>query len=243
MGKDNMKKPGRTEGPGFDNTDAGMRTALYVRVSTDRQSTANQKPDLDRIVRARDLNVVGVYEESASAAKHRPAFERMLQAAHRGEVDVLVIWALDRFGRSMAGNLNTVLELDRIGVTVISCREPWLDTGGPVRQLLIAIFSWVAEQERSRIGERTQAGLDKARRKGVRLGRPKAHINVSYARQLREQGMSIREAARKLGVGSSTLHRLLQDQVDGGTVASVPKRSSVLRVDKHRESRSPIAVP
>jgi DNA invertase Pin-like site-specific DNA recombinase len=74
----------------------------------------------------------------------------------------------------MVGNLADVLELDRIGVTVVSVRESWLDTGGPVRSLLIAIFSWVAEQERARLIERTKAGLAAARRKGKRLGRPRA---------------------------------------------------------------------
>ena len=69
------------------------------------------------------------------------------------------MWSLDRLHRSMLGALQTVLDLDRIGVQVVSLREPWLDTGSPVRPLLIVIFGWVAEQERIRIGERTRAEL------------------------------------------------------------------------------------
>src|SRR5437016_2633180 len=102
-----------------------------------------------------------------------------------------------------------VLELDRIGIQVVSVREPWLDTSGPVRSLLIAIFSWCAEQERLRLIERTRAGLDRARRQGKRIGRPKATIDLERARALRAQGKSLREAAMALGVGTSTLHRLL----------------------------------
>ncbi|MBF5046406.1 recombinase family protein [Aggregicoccus sp. 17bor-14] len=74
----------------------------------------------------------------------------------------------------MPGAINTVLGLDRLGVPVVSVREPWLDNTGPVRSLLVAIFGWVAEQERSRLIERTRAGLARARAQGKRLGRPRA---------------------------------------------------------------------
>jgi len=110
----------------------------------------------------------------------------------------------------MVGNLQAVLELDRIGVQVVSVREPWLDTGGPVRSLLIAIFSWCAEQERERLIERTKAGLERARRQGRRIGRPRALVDVAKALALRNEGKSIREAAVVLGVGAATLHRALR---------------------------------
>jgi putative DNA-invertase from lambdoid prophage Rac len=114
--------------------------AVYLRVSSDRQTVENQRPDVEQLARARGLEVAHVYEAAASAVKHRPRYEAMLKDAKRGKFGVLVVWALDRFGRSMVGNLQDVLELDRIGVQVVSVREPWLDTGGPVRTLLIAIF-------------------------------------------------------------------------------------------------------
>jgi hypothetical protein len=103
----------------------------------------NQRPEVEHLARARGYKVFTSYEEEASAAKKRPEYERMMKDAKRGAFQVLVIWALDRFGRSMTGNLADVLELDRIGVQVVSVRESWLDTGSPVRTLLIAIFSWV----------------------------------------------------------------------------------------------------
>src|SRR5262245_28500122 len=101
------------------NTRAMPRAALLVRVSTEEQHTENQRPDLDRIVETRGFDRVRVYEERVSAAKKRPQFEAMMGDAHRGVFDVLVVWALDRFGRSMIGNIQAVLELDRIGVKVI----------------------------------------------------------------------------------------------------------------------------
>jgi DNA invertase Pin-like site-specific DNA recombinase len=134
--------------------------AIYLRVSTDEQTVDNQRPDLERVAEARGLAIVATYEERASAAKRRPSFDRMMTDARRGAFDVLLVWSLDRFGRSMAGNVNDALALDAVGVKIVSVREPWLDTGGPVRDLLLAIFSWVAEQELRRLVERTRAGID-----------------------------------------------------------------------------------
>jgi putative DNA-invertase from lambdoid prophage Rac len=115
-----------------------------------------------------------IYEEVESAAKARPVFDRMLADARAGRVRAIIVWPLDRHHRSMVGSIQAVLECDRIGVPVISVREPWLDTSGPVRPLLVAIFGWVAEQERARLIERTKAGLERARRQGKRIGRPRA---------------------------------------------------------------------
>ncbi len=197
------------------------KCAIYLRVSkTDgSQSVDNQRPEVEQLARARGFEVSHVYEEQASAAKHRPEHERLMKDAKRGAFDVLVIWALDRFGRSMVGNIADVLELDRIGVTVVSVRESWLDTGGPVRALLIAIFSWCAEQERARLIERTKAGLATARRKGKRLGRPRAErrhpdqkgprLDIDKARAIIESRGIPRETARRLGFAEATLRRAL----------------------------------
>ncbi|MCZ7677819.1 MAG: recombinase family protein [Sandaracinaceae bacterium] len=141
------------------------RVAIYLRVSRGEQALENQRPAVARLVRARKLKLVATYEEKGSAVKARPQFDRMMRDAHAGAFDVLAVWSLDRLGRSMVGNVQAVLELDRRGVEVLSVREPWLDTGGPVRELLLAIFGWMAEQERAQISERTKAGLERARRK------------------------------------------------------------------------------
>jgi DNA invertase Pin-like site-specific DNA recombinase len=186
------------------------RAAMYLRVSKGEQSVENQRPELHRVARTRGLSVVAEYEEQASAARDRAQFNAMMRAAHEGRFDVLLIWAIDRFGRSMVGNLQAVLDLDRCGVEVVSVREPWLDTGGAVRPLLIAIFSWVAEQERAQIVARTKAGLERARRRGVRLGRPSRRVDVRRAREMEAQGASLRSIARKLKVPPTTLHRALR---------------------------------
>jgi len=186
-----------------------LRAALYLRTSTDRQTVECLRPEIERLARARGFEVVKVYEEQASAVKHRPQYEQMLKDARRGRFDTLVVWALDRFGRSMVGNLTDVLELDRIGTKVVSVRESWLDTSGPVRNLLVAIFSWVAEQERSRLVERTKAGMAAARRRGSRIGRPRRRVDLDLARELRASGKTLRDVAIELGIGLATLHRAL----------------------------------
>ncbi len=121
------------------------RAAVYLRVSTDRQQTENQVEDVKRLVAARGYEAV-VYEEVESAAKARPVFDGMMNDVRAGRVHAVACVALDRLHRSMTGAIQTVLECDRLGVPVLTVREPWLDTSGPVRPLLVAIFGWVAEQ-------------------------------------------------------------------------------------------------
>jgi putative DNA-invertase from lambdoid prophage Rac len=194
-----------------------LRAAIYVRVSSDKQSCDNQRPEIEQLAMARGFEIVKVYEEQASAAKTRPQHAQMMADAKKGRFKVLIVWALDRFGRSMTGNLADVLELDRIGVQVVSVRESWLDTGGPVRTLLVAIFSWVAEQERNRLIERTKAGLAAARKRGARIGRPPAKLDGDHLRALRGEGLSVRKIAEAMGVGTGTVMRHL---AAAGEVAS-----------------------
>jgi DNA invertase Pin-like site-specific DNA recombinase len=186
------------------------RCAVYLRVSTDRQTVANQGAEVSRLAEARGYEPV-VYEEVESAAKARPILDRMLADARAGRIQAVAVWALDRLHRSMVGGMQTVLELDRLGVQVLSVREGWLDTSGPVRPLLVAIFGWVAEQERARLIERTRAGLERARREGKRLGRPCASpLAVASALAQVEQGVSIRAAAKAAGVSERTVRRSLR---------------------------------
>jgi len=188
-----------------------MKTAIYLRVSTTDQSTENQLPDLEALASRRGFDIVRTFSENVSAVKARPEFEKMISAAHRGKFEVLLVWSLDRLHRSMVGALQTVLDLDRRGVQVVSYKEPWLDTGGPVRSLLIAIFGWVAEQERLRIGDRTKAGLDRARRRGVRLGRPRVDLNIDQLMALRADGLSLSKIAAEVGVSVGKVHEALRD--------------------------------
>jgi DNA invertase Pin-like site-specific DNA recombinase len=186
------------------------RCALYLRVSTDRQTAENQFAEVRQLVAARGFEPV-IYEEVESAAKARPVLDSMLTDVRAGRVHAVAVWALDRLHRSMAGAINTVLELDRLGVPVLSVREGWLDTSGPVRPLLVAILGWVAEQERTRLIERTKAGLERARREGKVLGRPRTSpLKLAAAARLVSDGASIRAAAKENGVSFEVLRRHLR---------------------------------
>jgi DNA invertase Pin-like site-specific DNA recombinase len=190
-------------------------------VSSNKQTAECQKPEVAALLQRLGLTATITYEEQASAAKHRPEFERMLQAAKAGKFKVLVIWAIDRFGRTMAGNIRDLLALDEAGVRVISAKEPWLDSGGPVRELLIAIFSWVAQQERARLIERTNAGIAHAKASGKRWGNLSPTL---LPKALQGQAIALWEAegkpdgfaglAAQLGCRSTaTSHRLYREWV------------------------------
>jgi DNA invertase Pin-like site-specific DNA recombinase len=188
-------------------TPSTKRAAVYLRVSCDRSTVENQRLAVEQMALARGFEAE-VYEEVESAVKHRPVFERMLADARAGRIQAVAVVALDRLHRSMQGAISTVLELDRLGVQVMSVREGWLDTSGPVRPLLVAIFGWVAEQERAVLIERTKAGLARARRDGKRLGRlPASPVKVAAALALVEHGHSVREAARASGLAYGTVQR------------------------------------
>jgi DNA invertase Pin-like site-specific DNA recombinase len=155
-----------------------MKVALYARVSKNdsTQDPQNQINPLRDYAKALQYEIVEEYVDLAtgSGAIDRMNFLRMLEDADRHQFDLILIWALDRFSRE--GILNTIAYLERLkrnGVAIKSLKESWLDTRDEgLGQLLIAIFSWVGSQERLRIVERTRAGLDTARAKGKKLGRP-----------------------------------------------------------------------
>ena len=109
---------------------AGKRAAVYLRVSTDRQTVENQRPEVDRVIAERGLEVVRAYEESESAVKRRPEFDRMLADGKTGAFDVLVVWALDRFGRAAVDaishyGLYAVVVLVVLGILAFLAHRWW----------------------------------------------------------------------------------------------------------------------
>lgn len=193
-----------------------LKAGLYVRVSTSGQTTENQLPALLQLAAARGWEPV-VFEEVGSAVKHRPVFEKMLGAARRGEIRVVATVALDRLGRSMLGILKTVDELSAVGCAVVSLRESWMDTAGPLRDVLTALVGWMAQEERRILIARTHEGLARARRQGKRLGRPPASsILLSGAADLVRAGVPVAEAARRKGVKRTTLNRYIARMTENG---------------------------
>ena len=187
------------------------KAAVYVRVSTEKQTAANQLAETEALARARGLEPVVYGETASAAAKSRPEFDRMMRDAKAGKVSAVVVWALDRLHRSMTGTVRDVTELHRIGVRVLSVREPWLDTESPTTPLLLAIFGWVAEQERTRLRERTKAGIERARAAGKTLGRPRVSpALLALGVERVKQGAQVTETANALGISPRSLGRAVK---------------------------------
>ena len=181
-----------------------MNMIGYARVSTRDQTLDLQHQAL----RAAGCSVI--YDDKASgAAQSRSGLHQALSALTSG--DVLVVWKLDRLGRSMQHVVNTVLELDRKGIGFRSLTES-IDLSNSTGKLLLSVFGWLAETERDLVIERTNAGLLAAKKRGVRLGRkPKlSYAQIKHARHMIDTGQEgVASMARILKVGRNTLGRAL----------------------------------
>jgi len=176
-----------------------MKIAIYARVSKndESQNPQNQISPLRDFAHALGGEIVAEYMDLASGGRSdRENFVRMLEDADKRRMDLILIWSLDRFSREGISNCFGYLErLRRSGVALKSLQESWLDTRDEgIGQLLLAIFSWVASQERQRISERTKAGLERAKRQGKKLGRP---VGKKDSRQRNKSGYYLRHKKGK----------------------------------------------
>ncbi|MCS6954596.1 MAG: recombinase family protein [Bryobacteraceae bacterium] len=188
------------------------RAALYARISTtDQGQTAeNQLVPLREFAVRQGWVVVAEFVDEASGARaDRPALRALLDAAVRKQFDLLLFWSLDRLSRQGAlRTLELLDQLTRCGVAWRSYTEPYLDSAGPFGEAIIALLASLARQERLRIQERVRAGLERARREGRRLGRPRRVFDRLRVIELRRQGESWREVARQLGISTGTARRV-----------------------------------
>lgn len=198
------------------------RAAVYLRVSKRDQTLANQVPDLERMIAAREFAIAATYQDEESGVKRRPALERLLADARRRNFDVVCVWALDRLGRTMSETVARVLELEHLGIRVLSARETFLDQPDHVRPLLVSVFAWVADWERRRLIERTNAGLARARAQGKQLGRPNININPHAVELAFAERLTVTQTARRIGVSRTHLYRWLERRREMGAPI-VPK--------------------
>ena len=190
-----------------------MNTALYIRVSTEGQRTDSQEQELKRYCRQRGWKDLGFYTDKISGARaSRPQLDRLMQDIRAGKVDRLVVYKLDRLGRSLTHLALILDELNRLRVPLIASSQG-IDTSDdkPAGRLQLGVLMAVAEFERGIIKERVNAGLAAAKARGVQLGRP-ATINGRAAeiRKLKAKGLGLRAIARELGMPPSSVHRALQ---------------------------------
>ena len=192
-----------------------MRVALYGRVSTAHQSSDNQLLELERVASTRGWNVVRTFrDDGISGAKgrdERPALDALLKAASRREIDLIVVWSIDRLGRSLQHLVTVVNDLQALGVGLFIYQQQ-LDTTTPSGKLCFSMFGAFAEFERNLIRDRVRVGLERAKKNGVKLGRP-TNLNDSVRAAivaLRAQDHSIRHIAKQLRVGTGTVYQVLR---------------------------------
>jgi putative DNA-invertase from lambdoid prophage Rac len=188
-----------------------FRVGLYARVSTfDQQTIPLQIRALREYAARRGWTIAVQVKEIGSGASERQLREALLNAARRREIDVVLVWRLDRWGRSVADLLATLQELDHLGVGFVSLTEA-LDLTTPAGRAMAALLAVFAEFEREILRERVRAGLAHARQNGTRLGRPQtAALQTSQVRKLYRAGVSKAEIARRLQIGRTSVRRILE---------------------------------
>jgi DNA invertase Pin-like site-specific DNA recombinase len=207
-----VRKSGKVFGQGQKNTET-IRVGLYARVSTLDQQTLPMQNRAMRDYAARcGWTIAMQVKEVGSGATQRQLREKLLDAARRREIDVVLVWRLDRWGRSVADLLATLQELEHLGVGFVSLTEA-LDLTTPAGRAMAGLLAVFAAFGREVLGERVRAGLAHARQNGKRLGRPAtATMHADRVRKLRRSGLSKSEIARRLNIGRTSVRRILDER-------------------------------
>jgi DNA invertase Pin-like site-specific DNA recombinase len=176
-----------------------------------------QSVELREYCTRRGLQIVGEFSDVMSGSKDsRPELAKALALCKQRRTDYLLVWKLDRLGRSLRHLVNTIADLEAVGVGFVSLRDN-LDFSTPAGRLMFAVIGAMAQFERDLIRERTKAGIAQARRKGKAIGRPRVAVNASTIASLRAEGASWNAIVKKTGVSMGTAQR---------AVASLPKKVS-----------------
>jgi DNA invertase Pin-like site-specific DNA recombinase len=192
------------------------RVALYARVSTKdgRQDTENQLIALREYCAKQGWQIEGEYvDHETGGTSKRPQFQRMFADARTRRFDLVLFWSLDRLSREgVSATLGHLERLTAAGVNWRSYTEEYLDSTGLFRDAVIAILAVVAKQERIRRSERASAAIAKLRKQGLsnHLGRPRKVVDRARARQLKQQGWSLRQIGAELGISAATAQRIVQ---------------------------------
>jgi len=207
-----IRKSGKVFGQGQKAAKA-IRAGLYARVSTlDQQTLPMQNRAMRDYADRRGWTIALQVKEVGSGAAQRQVREKLIEAARRREIDVVLVWRLDRWGRSVTDLLATLQELEHLGVGFVSLTEA-LDLTTPAGRAMAGLLAVFAAFEREVLGERVRAGLAHARQNGKRLGRPAtATMHADRVRKLRRSGLSKSEIARRLNIGRTSVRRILDER-------------------------------
>lgn len=190
------------------------RVAIYARVSTASQTVENQFQELRDVAKRNGWHIVAeLSDRGISGAKgrdQRPAFDQLLKRATRREFDIVMVWAIDRLGRSIQHLVGFMNEIQSLGADLYVHQQA-IDTTTPAGRMIFGIFSFLAEFEREIIKERIIAGQKRAKSQGIKIGRPSKMNDAvrTSVRLLRENGKGIREISRTLGIGVGSVYSAL----------------------------------
>ena len=195
------------------------RVAIYARVSTDSQTVQNQLQALQDIAARSGWQVIGVFtDQGISGSKgrdKRPGLDALMKAVARHEVNLVAAWSVDRLGRSLSDLVGFLGDIQGSGCDLFLHQQS-IDTSTPSGRMLFAMLGVFAEFERSMIVARVRAGQDRARSKGVRMGRPPMPVGrLEKVRKALRSGESIRATAKLTGVSSASVQRIKRSMNDG----------------------------
>jgi DNA invertase Pin-like site-specific DNA recombinase len=200
--------------------DKRLRTALYVRVSTDDQSVDAQLSDLRRYCDQRGFNVYKEYSDTgvSGTRDRRPALDELMADARKRKFDIVLVWRFDRFARSTKHLVTALEEFKHLGIDFISYQEN-IDTSSPLGKAVFVIVSAIAELERTIIIERVKSGLRKRKEKGLRLGPPiRLNLDIDRLRELKGQGLSFSKIGKVVGACPATVYQTLKKSESAGSV-------------------------
>ena len=199
------------------------RAALYIRVSTLDQHPETQLHDLRQFAVQRGFQIVQEYTDHgfSGTKARRPALDQLMEDARRRKFDVLMVWSIDRLARSTKHLLQTLDELNGLGIQFLSQREA-IDTEGPLGRAIVVIVSAMAELERCVIIERVRAGMRRAKLEGRRIGRAPLNVNRVALLRDRERGLSLNQLAKAHGISKASVCRVLREEKEGVSRGFVP---------------------
>jgi len=190
------------------------KVCLYVRVSTQTQTTENQIQALREVAERSGYEIVKIYSDDgisgSKGREDRPALNQMMKDAVNRQFEMVMCWSIDRLGRSITNLIEIMNELNELKIDMFFSQQS-IDTQTASGRMIFGIFSSLASFEREMIRERVMAGLDRARKNGIKLGRPST-VNDGVRNAvliLKDKGVGVRETCRKLGIGCATYYSVV----------------------------------
>jgi len=213
------------------------RVAIYARVSTknEGQDVTLQTNELREYAARAGWQLVGEYVDSgiSGSKDSRPELDRLMHAVRGRKVDCVLVWKLDRWGRSLKHLVTSISELEHYGVAFVSVRDQF-DLTTPAGKLMFQVIGAMSEFERSLIRERVQSAMSaikagtKRTRSGKRVGRPAAAVDLAEVQARRARGESMRAIGRTLGISASVLAKRLAGETRDGLLAAIGDATAVI---------------